>query len=83
MYLDTSPHRVLNVTCTNAREGMQTKYNTIHLRELRQNIKILKRHSYEALYQRIMKIEIISGAVKFSVWYEHNKNKFSISIYTG
>jgi hypothetical protein len=38
---------------------------------------------YDALQQRAVKIEIITGQTKFSVWYQYKKNKFSQSIYTG
>jgi hypothetical protein len=37
---------------------------------------------YEALHQRTIKIEIIIGETKFSVWYRHKKNKLSHSLYT-
>jgi hypothetical protein len=54
--------------------------HTNHLRELRQNIKILKLYTHGALHQRTIKIEVITGEMKFSVWYQHKKNKFSHSI---
>jgi hypothetical protein len=38
---------------------------------------------YEALHQRPVAIEILIGEIKFSVWYQHKKNKFSHSVYTG
>jgi hypothetical protein len=43
------------------RRGTQAKHSTNHLRELRQNIKILKLHTYEALHQRTLKMEVITG----------------------
>jgi hypothetical protein len=30
---------------------------------------------YEALYQTIIKVEIFTGEMKFSIWYQHKKNK--------
>jgi hypothetical protein len=57
--------------------GIQAKHSTNHLRELRQNIEIYnKDYASEALHQRTMKIEIIIGETKFSVWYRHKKTKF-------
>jgi hypothetical protein len=38
---------------------------------------------YEALHQRTIKTEIITGEMKYSIWYQHKKNKFSHSIYNG
>jgi hypothetical protein len=38
---------------------------------------------YEALHQRTIKIEIFTGEMTFSVWYQQKKNKFSHTIYTG
>jgi hypothetical protein len=38
---------------------------------------------YEPLHQRTIKIEVITGEMKYSVWYQHKKNKFPHSIYTG
>jgi hypothetical protein len=38
---------------------------------------------YEALHQRTIKIEVITGEMKCSVLYQHKQNKFSHSIYTG
>jgi hypothetical protein len=38
---------------------------------------------YEALHQRTIKIEIITGEITYSAWYQYKKNKFSHSIYTG
>jgi hypothetical protein len=31
---------------------------------------------YKVLYQRTAKIETIAEETKFSVWYQHNKNKY-------
>jgi hypothetical protein len=36
---------------------------------------------YGALHQRTIKIEIITGETKFSIWYQHKKNKSSHSNY--
>jgi hypothetical protein len=38
---------------------------------------------YEDLHQRTNTIKIITGEMKYSLWYQHKKNKFSYSIYTG
>jgi hypothetical protein len=35
------------------------------------------------MHQRNIKIEIIIGEMKFSVWYQHKKTQFSHSLYTG
>jgi hypothetical protein len=35
------------------------------------------------LHQRTIKIEIITREIKYSGWYQHKKNTFSNSIYTG
>jgi hypothetical protein len=49
----------------------------------KKNIKFLKLYTYEALHQRTSKIEIITGEMKYSLWYQHKKDKVSHSIYTG
>jgi hypothetical protein len=64
------------------RKGIQAKHSINHLRELRQNIKILKTlYMCEVLHQSTT--EIITGEMKFTVWFQHKKNKFSHSMYTG
>jgi hypothetical protein len=39
-------------------------------------------HNHEALHQRIITTEIITGEKKYSLWYQQEKNKFSHSNYT-
>jgi hypothetical protein len=66
------------------RWGTQAKHSTNHLRELRkQGIILKKKHTSEALHQRTIKTEIITGEMKYSLWYQHKKNNFSHSVYTG
>jgi hypothetical protein len=38
---------------------------------------------YEALHQRTIKIEIVTGEMIYSLEYQHKKNIFSHSLYTG
>jgi hypothetical protein len=35
------------------------------------------------MHQRTSKIKIITREMKYSLWYQHKKNKFSHSFYTG
>jgi hypothetical protein len=36
---------------------------------------------YEALHQRIIKIEIITGETKFSIWCQHKKKFFPLNLH--
>jgi hypothetical protein len=42
----------------------RSKQRKNHVRDVRQNIKILKIHTYEALYQRTIRIEFSAGEKK-------------------
>jgi hypothetical protein len=48
----------------------------------KKNINLIKPYTYEALHQRTITIEIITGEKRYSLWYHHKKNKFCHSIYT-
>jgi hypothetical protein len=64
------------------RWGIHAKHNTNHLRELRQNVKILKTLNVWGLTPENT-ISMKTGELKFSVWYQHQNNKISHSICTG
>jgi hypothetical protein len=42
----------------------------------KKNIELLKLHTYEALHQRYITIEIIVGEKQYFLWYQQKKNNF-------
>jgi hypothetical protein len=45
----------------------------------KKKIKLLKLHTYEALHQRRILIEIIAGEKQYFLWYQPKKNTHSLT----